>query len=276
MPERSEIHESVLDLIGETPLVRLTRLEPNLRTPLIAKVGGSQLKVATSSSISSRRDGFGTAFSAKRLELTAKVATRLNKKLRPRLPFEEGQAIGTVLSRPQPLLATVLPQGRATVALDPGFVAKLDEHFVSVNPIFPAEHEGPSFTLPMTPGGALAPDGAQGTLRTGGALEFLQLGAGQVFWREPWFEVGLRRAVAEVDVEPTPAFPGKLGQVPIVDLAAAPVATDPRRRTIAIAGAVLTLQQASAAAFNQAFAAGKEDFRAGEPVGTLTFAAQGQ
>jgi cystathionine beta-synthase len=34
----SEIHESVLDLIGETPLVRLSRLEPDLRTPLVAKV----------------------------------------------------------------------------------------------------------------------------------------------------------------------------------------------------------------------------------------------
>ncbi len=34
----SEIHESVLDLIGETPLVRLSRLEPELRTPLVAKV----------------------------------------------------------------------------------------------------------------------------------------------------------------------------------------------------------------------------------------------
>ena len=33
-----EIHESVLDLIGDTPLVRLSRLEPGLRTPLIAKV----------------------------------------------------------------------------------------------------------------------------------------------------------------------------------------------------------------------------------------------
>ncbi len=34
----SEIHDSVLDLIGETPLVRLSRLEPELRTPLVAKV----------------------------------------------------------------------------------------------------------------------------------------------------------------------------------------------------------------------------------------------
>jgi len=34
----TEIHDSVLGLIGETPLVRLSRLEPGLRTPLVAKV----------------------------------------------------------------------------------------------------------------------------------------------------------------------------------------------------------------------------------------------
>jgi cystathionine beta-synthase len=36
--EPGEIRESVLELIGETPLVRLSRLEPGLRTPLVAKV----------------------------------------------------------------------------------------------------------------------------------------------------------------------------------------------------------------------------------------------
>ena len=34
----SEIRDSVLELVGETPLVRLSRLEPSLRTPLVAKV----------------------------------------------------------------------------------------------------------------------------------------------------------------------------------------------------------------------------------------------
>jgi cystathionine beta-synthase len=34
----SEIHESALELIGETPVVRLSRLEPELRTALVAKV----------------------------------------------------------------------------------------------------------------------------------------------------------------------------------------------------------------------------------------------
>ncbi len=34
----TEIRESVLELIGETPVVRLNRLDPELRTPLVAKV----------------------------------------------------------------------------------------------------------------------------------------------------------------------------------------------------------------------------------------------
>jgi cystathionine beta-synthase len=34
----AEIHESVLELIGQTPVVRLSRLDPELRTPLVAKV----------------------------------------------------------------------------------------------------------------------------------------------------------------------------------------------------------------------------------------------
>src|SRR5687768_537949 len=34
----TEIRGSVLDLIGETPVVRLSRLDPELRTPLVAKV----------------------------------------------------------------------------------------------------------------------------------------------------------------------------------------------------------------------------------------------
>ena len=36
--EAQEIRDSVLDLIGDTPLVRLSRLDPDLRTPLVAKV----------------------------------------------------------------------------------------------------------------------------------------------------------------------------------------------------------------------------------------------
>jgi hypothetical protein len=245
-------------------------------TPLIGKVGGSQLKLATSAKISSKREGFGTAFGAKALKLTAKVATRLNKKLRPRLPFAQGQPLGTLASSAQPALVTILEQGKATVVLDPAFVEEMNAHFVSINPIFPAEHLVSGFTFPIIAGSQIAPDASQGTLRTGGAIEFLQLHAGQVFWHEPWLDLGARSDTAEVDVEPTPTFPGKLGRVGILDLGAATVASEPKARTISVSGASLALQGAAAKALNEAFAGGKEDFKAGESVGAVSFVAQGQ
>jgi len=245
-------------------------------TPLTAKVGGSQLKVATSSKLSSRREGFGTSFGAKALKLTAKVATRLNKKLRPKTPFVQGQPFGTLSSNAQPRLVTILEQGRATLVFDSAFVAKMDGLFVSLNPIFPAEHVGATFTFPIIPGGQLAPDGSEGTLRTGGSVEMLQLGAGQVFWHELWLDLGAKSDTAEVDVEPTPAFPGKLGRVGVLDLGAAAVSSDPNARTISISGAPLTLQAQTAKTLNEAFAPGKEPFKAGEAAGGLSFTAQGQ
>lgn len=245
-------------------------------SPLIAKIGGSQLKVATSAKLSSRREGFGTAFAAKALKLTAKVATRLNKKLRPRIPFEEGQPLGTLSSNAQPRLVTILEQGKATLVFDPAFVAKLDGLFVSLNPIFPAEHNGPIFTFPIIPGGQLASNGTEGTLRTGGSVELLQLGAGQVFWFELWLDLGARSDTAEVDVEPTPAFPGKLGRIGVFDLGATTVSSDPWARTISVSGAPLTLQTQTAKTLNEAFAQGKEAFKAGEAAGVLGFTAVGQ
>ena len=246
------------------------------QAPLVARVGGSQLKLVTSTATTAKRSGFGTAFTARNLRLTAKVATRLNKKLRPRQQFEAGQSIGTLVTEAQPQLVSVVPTGRATFAFDAAFVAKLDQHFVSLNPIAPAERAGLAFTLPIVAEGALAPDASAGTLRTGGEIEFLQLKAGQVFWHEPWFDVGVRAALADVNVQPTPAFPGKLGQIPVLGLGGGAVSSDSGARTISLAGAPLTLAAATAATFNQAFAAGKEDFVAGEFLGTLSFAAQTQ
>jgi hypothetical protein len=245
-------------------------------SPLISKVGGSQLKIATSSKLSSKREGFGTVFSAKALKLTAKVATRLNKKLRPTIPFVQGQPFGIVSSNAQPRLVTILEQGKATFVFDSAFVAKMDGLFVSLNPIFPAEHVGATFTFPIIPGGQLAPNGSEGTLRTGGSVEMLQLGAGQVFWHELWLDLGTRSDTTEVDIEPIPAFPGKLGRVGVLDLGATTVSSDPNARTISISGAPMTLQASAAANLNQAFAPGKEPFKAGETVGALSFTAQGQ
>jgi hypothetical protein len=247
------------------------------REPLIAKVGGSQLKLATAKQTTSSRAGFGTKLTSSKLSLTAKLITRLNKKLRPKVPFKANQPLGTLRTNAQPRLVTIEEKGTATIALDPAFLAKLDQHFVSLNPIAPAQRFGAQATFPIAIGGQIAPDGSEGTLRTAGALEFLQLGAGQVFFDELWLDLGAHSDTAEVDIEPVPAFPGKIGRVGVLDHAPTAVASDPKARTISVSNAPLKLSAAAAQSFNQAFAQGEgEVFVAGEGVGAVSFSAQGQ
>jgi hypothetical protein len=198
------------------------------------EMGGSQLKLATSKKLSFAREGFESTFGARQLRFTAKLATRLDKKLRPKVPFEEGQLLGAVKATTEPLTTAMLEQGRATLLFDPGFVAKLNSLFVSMNPIFPAEHQGSTFSFPIVVGGALAPDASQGTLRTGGEVELLQLGGGQVFWHELWLDLGARVDSAEENVQPSPPYAGKTGRIGLFDAstAAAQISSNPAARTI--------------------------------------------
>jgi hypothetical protein len=244
--------------------------------PLIAKVGGGQLKLATGK-LRFARSGFGARLSASRLEITKKLATRLDKKLHLHGVFSEGQLLGRLKVQAQPQTVAVLPGGRATLVPDPAFLAKLDANFISFNPVAPAERAaGPVFSFPIIGGGQLAPDATLGTLRTGGALEFLQLGSGQVFWTEPWFDFGAASVLAEADIEPVPTYPGKLGQLPLLNLASGATSSDPQTRKINVSGAALSLSEAGAAQFNLAFAAGNSTFQAGESLGTVSFEAQAQ
>jgi len=259
---------------GKVPLRDITI--KTKRTPLIAKVGGGQLKVATAKTISSKRSGFGSTFTAYALTLTAKAATRLNKKLRPEEPFRQGQALGSLTSKPQPSLITIEDQGRATLVFDGAFVQKLEDRFVSLNPIFPAEHQGPTYTMPISAGGMLAPDGSQGTLRTGGAIEALQLHGAQLFWHEIWLDLGAHQGTVEAELLPSPPYPGKSARAALFDLAQTPVSSDPKSRTISVAGAPLTLNAAGAQELNDAFGEGKGLFGVGEAVGAVSFGAVGE
>ncbi len=248
-------------------------------TPLFAKVGGSQLKVASSKSTKVAREGFGTNFKATGLELTQKVATRLNKKLRTKDFFAEGQSIGTIQSKANPQRVTILPAGSATLTPDAAIIAKFKSRFVSLNPISPAElSPGPVLHFPVALGGQIAPDASEGLLKLGGAIELLQLEAGQVFQKEYWLDLGAKDTLSEVDVEPTPAFPGKLGQIGTyaIDMSHAAIASDPKTRTISVTNAYLTLDAQTAKTFNEAFAAGASTFAPGELFGTISFAATAQ
>jgi hypothetical protein len=244
--------------------------------PLVARVGGGQLKLASAAKLSFERAGFGSLIAARSLRLTAKVATRLNKKLRLRSVFEAGQRLGSLRSEAQPATLAVLPEGPATFTPSPEFLAKLDSRFVSLNPIAPAERmPGPVFTVPLIPEGTISPDAAAGVPRTGGALEFLQLGSGQVFWQELWFDLAAGQLLATVDIEPTPTFPGKVGQVAVATLSQSAVEPDPKARVVRVSGG-FALSATGAQQFNLAFGGGKDVFQPGEPLGSLSFSAHTQ
>lgn len=245
--------------------------------PLVAKVGGNQLKVAQGAKLSFKRVGFDSTLTASHLLLSEKLITRLNKKLRPQVPLKAGQLLGTIVSDAVPRLVTIEDRGKATLLFDPAFLQKLDQRFVSLNPVFPAEHVGSTFSLPIALGGSLSPQGTEGTLRTAGAIELLQLGGGQLFWQEQWADLGLKLDTAEADLEPTPAFPGKLGRLGVFQVAGGAFSAGPAQRTLSLQGAQLSLTPEAADSLNKAFAQGEAPaFGAGEAVGSFSAIAQGQ
>jgi hypothetical protein len=264
---------------GSIPLKSLQLKTTQRRSPFSVKAGGGQLKLATAQSLAVSRQGFGSKVRVQKLTLSAKVATRLAKKLRLKGVFAAGQALGSATTVANPQTIAVLPKGRASFVLAPGIAAKLESLFVALNPIFPAERPAPgSFTLPIA-GGTIAPDGSLGTIATQGSLEALQLGGGQVFWAEPLLDLGARSFSAEADAEPSPPYAGKVGRVAIAALLGASVSADPKQRTVSVTGASLSLDAATAQTFNEVFAKpqGRDGvFVAGEGLGALSFVAVGE
>lgn len=247
------------------------------RSPLYARVGGTQFKVASGARVGSKREGFGIGFTATGLRLSAKVATRLDKKLRLGKAIEAGQQLGTIASRVNPRTVHLLAQNRLSLAIDPAFAAKLNKLFVSVNPIAPAElGPGPTLSFPIGPESVLAPDASSGLVKTGGSVELLQLGSTQVFWRAIALEPGPAVVSSEVDLEPSPPKPGRQPLGPLLSLpAGGQLTSNPAQRTIAVSGRSATLTAATAQALNSSFANGEAAFAAGELVGSLSFTGVG-
>jgi hypothetical protein len=275
-------HEGVLVLKakrGSASLKKLQLKTTRRSAPLAAKVGGGQLKLGTAKGLRASRDGFGEKLSVPALALADKVAARLNKRLHLQSPLRPGQPLGSTTTTALPQSVAILGSGRTSLELAPGFSSKLDQLHVAVNPIFPAEHPGP-FTFAIF-GGRISPDLAAGKLETQGGLEMLQLGGGQVIWREPTVDLEAASFSPEVDLEPSPPYAGKGGPAPVADLALAGAqkGVDPQRRTLSLIGIQVTLPAATAATLNEVFARpqGKDGlFVAGEALGGLSFTAQGQ
>lgn len=248
-------------------------------SPFVAKLAGGQLKLGPAQGFSVGRRGFADTVTASKLRLSAKFADRLSKRLRLRGVFREGMVVGSAVTRANPATTAILPKGRAQIDLDPGFAAKLDELFVAVNPIFPAERPG-GFTLPIF-SGKLALDFSTSFLQLQGGIEFIQLGGGQVIWRESRVDLDGKALSPEVEVKPSPPYAGNAGPLPVavLDLGAGSTAASPGLRTLTVTGAALALSESTAALFNEVFAKpqGKQRvFATGETLGRISFVAAAQ
>lgn len=259
------------------PLKALQLKTTAKRSPLSAKLGGGQLKLATTKGLVVSRSGFDERVSIAPLALSAKAATRLAKKLELRGAISAGQPIGRATTFARPAEVSLLTRGVAELAFDPAFEAKLRSLFVAVNPIFPAERPGP-FTLPVF-GGRLPPSGPGGIVATRGSLEFLQLGGGQVFWADSSLDLVARAIGPDVDVEPAPPYAGKVGPLAVATLGSATLSADPGMRRFSLSSAPLAVSPATAEIFNEVFAKpqGREGvFLPGEPMGSLSLRSEGQ
>jgi len=263
----------------KVPLTSLQLKTTQKHAPFSAKFGGGQLKMASAKSLAITREGFADKVRVQTLALSAKVATRLDKKLRLKDVFKAGQLLGSTVTKANPQTMAVTETGKASFVFDPGTAAKLQSLFVAINPIFPAEHPGP-FTLPIFTG-TISPTATEGTIQTLGSLELIQQGGGQVFLREAWAELSAGAYSVELELAPSPPYAGKLGRTPVgtLSLAGAAISADPSARTIGVTNAAVAMGANLAAAFNEAFAKpqGKANvFAAGNPLGTISFVAQAQ
>jgi hypothetical protein len=258
------------------PLKALQLKTTRKSSPLAAKVGGSQLKLATAASLRFARTGFVSSISVSSLALSAKLATRLAKKLDRRGLFEAGMPLGRTTTRVDPETIAIEQRGNAELTLAPGFQANLNSLFVAVNPVFPAEHPGP-FTLPLF-AGTISAAANQGTIETQGALEFLQLGGGQIFWRQPWIDLAAATFSPETEILPSPPYAGLGERAPTASFLATSSKAGAKARSVSVAGA-LQLDATTANTFNEVFAKplGKDGvFAWGEEIGSISFTALGQ
>jgi hypothetical protein len=263
----------------KVPLTSLQLKTTQKHAPFSAKFGGGQLKMASAAKLAVTREGFADKVKVQTLKLSSKVATRLDKKLRLKGVFKAGQLIGSTITKANPQTVAVAESGKASFVFDPVTAAKLQSLFVAINPIFPAEHPGP-FTLPIFTG-TISPNASEGTIQTLGSIELVQIGGGQVFLREAWVELSAGAYSPELELDPSPPYPGKQGRVPVggLSLAGAAIASNPSARTIGVTNARVSMGANLAATFNEAFAKpiGKGSvFAAGEPLGTVSFTAQAQ
>lgn len=272
------------------PVTRMTVDTSNLL--VFAQVAKARMQIGALIPYTSAREGFGANFKSVKLVLTPKAVQRISNRLglKGSKRLNPGRVLSNAYGAVQPEAVTVLKEGNATLTADPATLAKFAAKGVKVpegiTPIAPATNPKPAlFQLPIK-GGDLALDASAGTLEVEGGMQVLkdtETLDPTLRLRNVKLNFGTKSASAELEILPTPPFPGAIGTRTLVDLTLPPgsVVANPTARTIAISGEA-RLQAVAASTLNDVFnqpappPPSSSNFVVGDPLGTLSLTAQAQ
>jgi hypothetical protein len=264
-----------------------------VRGAVYATVAKAHMQFATFANKVVTREGFGANFKAGQLVLTEKATRRIsnrlglrrNKRLRP------GRVISNLYASAQPRTVNLLAQGSAVLAPNPTSLAKFAAKGVKlpsgIAPIAPATAPSASTLAFPIAGGVIAPDGSSGTLQTTGGVQITKKTdklSPQMKLVNVEVNFGTKTATVELEILPTPPFPGGTGRASIVDLTlpSGSVTTNPGARQIFITGAEARLQAVAATTLNSVFnqpapaPPSSSNFVVGDPFGTFSLVAQAE
>lgn len=272
--------------------VPVTQLTVNtVKGAAYAKVAKARMQIGTFAPPSSAREGFGANFKVAQLTLNEKATRRISNRLglKGSKRLNPGRTLSNLYSTAQPATVTVLAHGSATLTGNAPTLEKFAAKGVAVpeaiTPIAPAtKPTATTFALPIT-GGTLAPDASQGTVETSGGVQILKdTDSLDPTMRVSNVQIDLTADAGTADLEilPSPPFPGQAGRTQLVDLVLPPnaVVTDPVARTISIQNVEARLQASSASTFNDVFnqpapqPPPSSNFVVGDPLGTFSMQVQ--
>lgn len=272
--------------------VPVTQLTVNtVKGAVYAKVAKARMQIGTFTPPSFEREGFGANFKSGKLTLNEKATRRISNRLglQGSKRLNPGRVLSNLYSAAQPETVTVLAQGSASLTGNAATLAKFAAKGVKVpegiTPIAPATKTTPTtFALPIA-GGTLAPDASQGTVETVGGVQILK----DTDSLDPTMRVSnvqvdfaTKTATVELEILPSPPFPGKAGRTPLLDVVLPPnaVVVNPVARTITIQNAEARLQAPAASTLNDVFnqpappPPPSSNFVVGDPLGTFSMTVQ--
>lgn len=271
--------------------VPVTQLTVNTAKGVVfAKIAKARMQLGVLAPPTFAREGFGANLKAVKLSLTEKAVRRISNRLglRGAKRLNPGRVLSNLYSTAQPETVTLLRQGSATLAGNAAtlgkFAAKGVEVPQGITALAPAKSTAASFEFPIA-GGTLAPDASKGTIETGGGVQILK----DTDSLDPTMRLSniqvdfaARTATVQLEILPSPPFPGKAGSTTFVDVVLPPnsVVANPATRTISISGAEVRLQAGAASTLNDVFnqpaptPPPSSNFVVGDPLGTFSMQVQ--